>query len=200
MEREFKWTIPDPSHFDRIADSHTVSNFAQELGRLEMEATYYDTSDGLIARNHGGLRLRRENGTCVVCFKLAAQSSFGGALKAREEYECTASDIRTGIQQLPAAGAPKDICDQLLNANLIELGRTVFTRFWFLLHYQDCTCELAFDHGTLSRNGRMAPICEMELELKSGSETDFDTFAILLQKEFDLQPQPLSKLARMMKL
>ena len=200
MEREFKWMIPDPSEFDPIADSSTVSALVQKKGRLEMEAMYYDTADNLIARCHGGLRLRRENETRVVCLKLAAESGFGGARKAREEYECTAPDIRTGIQNLPAAGAPQDICDCLLQANLIELGRTTFTRFWFLLSYQGCTCELAFDYGKLTRNGRVGPICEMELELKSGSEADFDALAVQLQQEFDLKPQPLSKLARMMRL
>ena len=200
MEREFKGMIPDPSEFDPIADSSTVSALVQKKGRLEMEAMYYDTADNLIARCHGGLRLRRENETRVVCLKLAAESGFGGARKAREEYECTAPDIRTGIQNLPAAGAPQDICDCLLQANLIELGRTAFTRFWFLLSYQGCTCELAFDYGKLTRNGRVGPICEMELELKSGSEADFDALAVQLQQEFDLKPQPLSKLARMMRL
>ena len=200
MEREFKWMIPDPSEFDPIADSSTVSALVQKKGRLEMEAMYYDTADNLIAHCHGGLRLRRENETRVVCLKLAAESGFGGARKAREEYECTAPDIRTGIQNLPAAGAPQDICDCLLQANLIELGRTAFTRFWFLLSYQGCTCELAFDYGKLTRNGRVGPICEMELELKSGSEADFDALAVQLQQEFDLKPQPLSKLARMMSL
>ena len=200
MEREFKWMIPDPSEFDPIADSSTVSALVQKKGRLEMEAMYYDTADNLIVRCHGGLRLRRENETRVVCLKLAAESGFGGARKAREEYECTAPDIRTGIQNLPAAGAPQDICDCLLQANLIELGRTAFTRFWFLLSYQGCTCELAFDYGKLTRNGRVGPICEMELELKSGSEADFDALAVQLQQEFDLKPQPLSKLARMMRL
>lgn len=200
MEREFKWMIPDPSEFDPIADSSTVSALVQKKGRLEMEAMYYDTADNLIARCHGGLRLRRENETRVVCLKLAAESGFGGARKAREEYECTAPDIRTGIQNLPASGAPQDICDCLLQANLIELGRTAFTRFWFLLSYQGCTCELAFDYGKLTRNGRVGPICEMELELKSGSEADFDALAVQLQQEFDLKPQPLSKLARMMRL
>ena len=199
MEREFKWMIPDPSEFDPIADSSTVSALVQKKGRLEMEAMYYDTADNLIARCHGGLRLRRENETRVVCLKLAAESGFGGARKAREEYECTAPDIRTGIQNLPASGAPQDICDCLLQANLIELGRTAFTRFWFLLSYQGCTCELAFDYGKLTRNGRVGPICEMELELKSGSEADFDALAVQLQQEFDLKPQPLSKLARMMR-
>ena len=200
MEREFKWMIPDPSEFDPIADSSTISALVQKKGRLEMEAMYYDTADNLIARCHGGLRLRRENETRVVCLKLAAESGFGGARKAREEYECTAPDIRTGIQNLPAAGAPQDICDCLLQANLIELGRTAFTRFWFLLSYQGCTCELAFDYGKLTRNGRVGPICEMELELKSGSEADFDALAVQLQQEFDLKPQPLSKLVRMMSL
>ena len=200
MEREFKWMIPDPSEFDPIADSSTISALVQKKGRLEMEAMYYDTADNLIAHCHGGLRLRRENETRVVCLKLAAESGFGGARKAREEYECTAPDIRTGIQNLPAAGAPQDICDCLLQANLIELGRTAFTRFWFLLSYQGCTCELAFDYGKLTRNGRVGPICEMELELKSGSEADFDALAVQLQQEFDLKPQPLSKLARMMRL
>ena len=200
MEREFKWMIPDPSEFDPIADSSTVSALVQKKGRLEMEAMYYDTADNLIAHCHGGLRLRRENETRVVCLKLAAESGFGGARKAREEYECTAPDIRTGIQNLPAAGAPQDICDCLLQANLIELGRTAFTRFWFLLSYQGCTCELAFDYGKLTRNGRVGPICEMELELESGSEADFDALAVQLQQEFDLKPQPLSKLARMMRL
>ena len=200
MEREFKWMIPDPSEFDPIADSSAVSALVQKKGRLEMEAMYYDTADNLIAHCHGGLRLRRENETRVVCLKLAAESGFGGARKAREEYECTAPDIRTGIQNLPAAGAPQDICDCLLQANLIELGRTAFTRFWFLLSYQGCTCELAFDYGKLTRNGRVGPICEMELELKSGSEADFDALAVQLQQEFDLKPQPLSKLARMMRL
>ena len=200
MEREFKWMIPDPSEFDPIADSSTVSALVQKKGRLEMEAMYYDTADNLIARCHGGLRLRRENETRVVCLKLAAESGFGGARKAREEYECTAPDIRTGIQNLPAAGAPQDICDCLLQANLIELGRTAFTRFWFLLSYQGCTCELAFDTGKITHRGRISPICEMELELKSGSEADFDALAVQLQQEFDLKPQPLSKLARMMRL
>lgn len=200
MEREFKWSIREPADFDRIADSSTVSPLILEENRLEMEAVYYDTADGQIAKAHGGLRLRRENQCSVVCLKLAAQESFDGAMKAREEYECSAADIRTGIRNLLSAGAPKEICDSLLKANLIQLGRTIFTRFSFLLEYQNCVCELAFDYGKFTRHGRVGPICEMELELKNGSEADFDTLAIKLQHTFDLEPQPLSKLARMMAL
>ena len=75
-----------------------------------------------------------------------------------------------------------------------------FTRHAYQLAYRACTCELSLDSGNMRRIGRSAPICEMELELKTGSEADFDALALTLQDAFSLQPQPLSKLARMMQL
>ena len=195
MEREFKWNIKQPEDFDRIADSDFVKPLVTEEIRLEMEAAYYDTADGLVSKAHGGLRLRRENKD-----KLAARSAYDGACKAREEYEVSADDIRSGIQKLPSVGAPQDFCDQLMKVNLIEQGRTMFTRFASQLSYKGCTCELSFDYGRMTHSTRIGTICEMELEYKGGSDFDFDELAITLQNKFDLEPQPLSKLARMMRL
>ena len=104
MEREFKWNIKQPEDFDVLADSDFVKPLVTEETRLEMEAAYYDTADGLVSKAHGGLRLRRENKETVVCLKLAARSEFDGACKAREEYEVRAEDIRAGIRQLPSVG------------------------------------------------------------------------------------------------
>lgn len=200
MEREFKWNIKQPEDFDVLADSDFVKPLVTEETRLEMEAAYYDTADGLVSKVHGGLRLRRENKETVVCLKLAARSEFDGACKAREEYEVCAEDIRAGIRRLPSVGAPQDFCDQLMQANLIEQGRTMFTRFASQLAYKGCTCELSFDYGRMTHLTRIGTICEMELEYKGGSDFDFDELAITLQNKFALEPQPLSKLARMMQL
>lgn len=200
MEREFKWDIPSPADFSRIADSARVVPLVQSSGDIQMQAMYFDTADNLIARTRGGLRLRRENGESVVCLKLSAKESFDGACKAREEYECTAPDIRTGLRKLPSVGAPQAFCDTLCKSNLLEIGRMEFTRHAYQLAYRDCTCELSLDSGKMRRIGRSAPICEMELELKTGSEADFDALALALQDAFSLHPQPLSKLARMMQL
>lgn len=200
MEREFKWQIADPSDFDRIAQSDTVKPLVQSTGTTEMEAIYYDTFDGQIAKARGGLRLRREDGECVVCLKLSPQEGFDGAFKAREEYECYAPDVRSGMLNLPSVGAPQEFCDEILKSDLVELGRTIFTRRTFLLAFQGCTCELAFDTGKITHRGRVRPICEMELELKSGNEDDFNMLALDLQKKFSLQPEPLTKLMRMLKL
>lgn len=200
MEREFKWDIPSPADFSRIADSTLVAPLVQSSGDIQMQAVYFDTADKRIARMRGGLRLRRENNESVVCLKLSAQESFDGACKAREEYECAAQDIRTGIRNLPSVGAPQAFCDTLLASNLLEIGRTDFTRRAFQLAYRSCTCELAMDSGQMLHLGHTARICELELELKHGSEADFDALALELQNAFSLQPQPLSKLARMMQL
>ena len=200
MECEFKWQIADPADFERIAANEIVAPLIQSSDEVEMDATYYDTFDGQIAKARGGLRLRREDGEGVVCLKLTTGEGFDGALKQREEYECYAPDIRSGMLNLPSVGAPQDFCDNVLCSDLIELGRMVFTRKAYILKYGNCTCELAFDDGHMHRRGRKQTLCEMELELKSGSEEDFTALAIELQNKLDLQPQPLSKLARMSRM
>ncbi len=58
------------------------------------------------------------------------------------------------------------------------------------------SAELAFDYGKMSANGRTAPLCEIELEHKSGPEEAFRALGQEIAQEFGLRPQPLSKLAR----
>ena len=197
MECEFKWQITNPSDFDRIANSDIIAPLVQSTDEIEMDATYYDTLDGQIAKVRGGLRFRRENGEGVVCLKLSSQENFNGAFKQREEYECYAPDIRSGMLNLPSVGAPQDFCDHVLKSDLLELGRMLFHRTTYLLAYKHCTCELAFDIGHIYHRSRKLPLCEIELELKTGSEDDFTTLALEMQNKLNLKPQPLSKLARM---
>lgn len=200
MEREYKWSIADARSFDEMAEHPLIASRIEQTDVVEMEAIYYDTFDHQIAHVRGGLRLRRENEESVCCLKLAPQTAYDGAYKAREEYECYAPDIRSGMLNLPSVGAPQEFCDQILKSDLVELGRTIFTRRTYLLACGDGKCELAFDTGKITHRGRFSPICEVELELKEGSQADFDELAQRLEKTFSLKPQPLSKLARMMRL
>ncbi len=200
MEREYKWSIASEAQFHTIVSSDTVAPLVQSHETISMEATYYDTFDKQIEKAHGGLRLRRENNESIACLKLAPKLEYNGALKSREEYECYAPDIRSGILNLPSFGAPQDFCDAILKADLMELGRTDFLREAYTIRYAGCTCELAFDTGHISRRGRSAPICEIELEHKDGSTKDFHALAQLLQSTFALEPECRSKLMRMLHL
>ena len=60
--------------------------------------------------------------------------------------------------------------------------------------------ELALDAGILMGGGQEIPLCEVEVELKSGSVQLCDTFAKMLASRFGLQPEPHSKFRRALAL
>lgn len=191
MEREYKWKA-------NAALQHAVAEWAEAHGaaeiRYEMDAHYYDTANGLLASQRAGLRLRLENGRGVCCLKCGGGVS--GAAHLREEYECSANSIETGIAALPGAGAPETLCRTLLEGGVTEICRVRFIRRAFTLQDAKMTAELALDCGTLSRQGQTAPLCEIELELKNGDETAFLAFGCALANIFSLLPEPKTKLAR----
>lgn len=198
MEKEYKWKLNGEADFQRIADE--AAGAARDT--IRMAAVYYDTADGRLHREKGALRLREENDRRVCCLKLASDGS--GACKIREEYEAPAPDIREGLARLPGAGAPDALCAELAAAGVTELCRTDFLRTALRLHGGEnrtaWEAELSFDRGELSRQGRRAPLCELELEFKGGDTEAFDKFAAGLERRFHLEAQPLSKMARAMVL
>lgn len=200
MEREFKWSTSDSGSFIEILTSYNLPPVEQH-DSIRIKARYYDTIDGMLAKLHGGLRLRRENEKSICCLKLAEKSSLGSALKSREEYECEAPDIQTGLRLLSeTTEAPSDICEALRNADLSELGQMTFTRQIHTFNTGDCVAVLSFDRGAIIRGERRAPICELELEYQSGSTDAFEALGTQIQQHFHLKPEPRSKLARLLHL
>ena len=60
--------------------------------------------------------------------------------------------------------------------------------------------ELALDEGFLLGGGKKLPLAEVEVELKAGSEILAVAFAKALSREFDLTPEPKSKIQRALTL
>ena len=198
MEIEYKWELPDEDVLAELLGDDELAPMLGEPCMLRMRATYYDTAAEDVRRMRGGLRIRQENDESVCCLKLAAQAS--GACKARQEFEVNARDIVDGLRRLPEAGAPADICEMLLAAEPQPTCETDFMRHEYMLACDGFTAALAIDTGEMRRQGRTAPIHEMELELLSGSEEVFHACATRMQERFGLEMQPLSKLARAMAL
>lgn len=194
MEIEYKWNLPDETLAKGLLAHPLIAGSAGAARDVRMKATYYDTVDQDVRRMHGGLRLRQENDRGVCCLKLPSDAPDG--YRVRREYEVEATDIASGLAELPSAGAPRDVCDVLLAAELRPICETDFARNLVPLRDPDFEAELAIDVGEMRREGRIAPIHEIELELVSGSEDAFHAFASRLQEEMGLVVQPLSKLAR----
>lgn len=157
----------------------------------EMETTYYDTPSGALSARHYTLRRRMENDLSVCTLKTPA-----GNL-GRNEIEISCADIQAAIPRM--TDAPADF-QELVAEGLIAVCGAKFHRIAMNLQYQDCRLELALDSGVLTGGGKEIPLCEVEVELKSGSTESADIFALELATRYGLLPETKSKFRRALSL
>lgn len=163
------------------------------LTPIQMETTYYDTPAGDLSARHWTLRRRLENGRSVCTLKTPAP---GGA---RGEWELEGEEITRAIPELCKLGAPAEL-PMLTQAGVIRVCGARFTRLAGEITAQGCTLELALDSGVLMGGSKTEPLCEVEVELKSGDDAQAAAYAQALAREFGLVPQPKSKYRRALEL
>ena len=159
----------------------------------EMATTYYDTPTGAFSARHCTLRRRMENDRSVCTLKTPT----GG--RGRNEFELESPDIQTAAARLCALSGIEEL-SALLQEGLQEACYARFTRIAKTVKLPECTLELALDSGVLGGGGRQQPLCEIEVELKSGNEARAEAYAMQLAVAYGLVGEPMSKFARARKL
>lgn len=162
--------------------------FPQEATELQMETTYYDTPGLALSGRRYTLRRRLENGRSVCTLKTPAG-------EARNEWETENVFIENAIEDLIAQGAPAEL-RQFAKDGLFPICGAKFTRLAKILRLENAEVELALDHGYLFAGDRKEPLCEVELELKSGDKLACKQYAEQLAAEFMLEEEPRSKFKR----
>ena len=163
--------------------------FPGSAQEFSMETTYYDTSDGALSRLHITLRRRLENGTSVCTLKTPAPGA------ARGEWDCHCDSIEEAIPELCKLSGYQQL--GLLTIHGVQpLCGARFIRTAIQLEQPDFTAELALDSGVLLGGGRETPLCEVELELKEGSEAALNDFAAAFAQRFGLRIEAQSKFSR----
>lgn len=180
-ERKFR---AEPAQQEKM-----LRDLALATREITMETTYYDTPTGELARRHITLRRRMENELSVCTVKVPAP---GGA---RGEWECHCNSIEDGIAELCKLGAPEELPSWVADG-LIPVCGARFTRRAADIETAEFTAELALDRGMLLGGEQSVALCEVELELKSGSREDMDAYARNLAERFSLVPEKKSKFAR----
>ncbi len=160
---------------------------------ITMETVYYDTQDHSLSARHITLRRRLENGKSVCTLKTPAAE--GG----RGEWELECNSIEAAIPELCKLSGMTGLA-ALTQSGVRQVCGARFTRLAKILTLPDCTVELALDSGVLLGGGREVPLCEIEVEAKSGSEAAVTAFAQALAEEFCLKTEPKSKFRRAMAL
>ena len=174
--------------------------------RQHLHNTYFDTEDLALTGQKVAVRERRvgdptQGQQTLLTVKTAGESQQG--LSRRREWEAPTQpgsfDFSALVNDAPLAAALT-----ALAAQLVPLFTTDFERLsWRLVvadGVADADVEVALDRGAIlvNRQGRTAstPICELELELKSGDAAALMRLAEQLQTAALLTPTDESKAAR----
>lgn len=160
---------------------------------FRMETTYYDTADFRLSDRHITLRCRMENDTAVCTVKTPV-STYG-----RGEWECTCDSIMEAIPTLCKLGASKELL-ALTAEGVVPVCGARFDRQAGLISFRGSQLEIALDQGVLMGGGKEIPLCEVEVELRSGAPEDAMAFGAVLAQQFGLVPQNRSKFRRALAL
>lgn len=168
----------------------------QRLGgewvQYRMHTTYYDTPDGSLSARKWTLRHRLENDAHVCTLKTPAG-------EARGEWEVPCERIQEAVVKLCKLGAPREL-EALTREGVVPVCGARFTRLAAMVELEDGTVEVALDEGILFAGERSEPLCEVEVELKSGAVGVADRFAADLANHFGLQRLHKSKFKRALAL
>lgn len=156
---------------------------------FQMETTYYDTPDGALSRRHYTLRRRMENANSVCTLKTPADGL------GRREFEWNCPSVEEAIPKLCKLSGIADLPD-LLKDGVTAVCGARFTRIAKTVKLPGCIVELALDSGVLIGGGREQPLCEAEVELKSGSREAAVAYAMQLAAAFGLAQEKHSKFRR----
>jgi len=162
-----------------------------------LHTRYFDTPDFLLGGQGLALRVRRAGRRWLQTLKTEGQR--GGGLSTRVEYE---TPTRHGVldwTRFPETAQAR--VPEQLRPDLVVLFETRFTRTtWQIAGHDRAQIELALDVGEVCGDDRCQPICEIELELKSGGPAALFALARDWARRFDLLPLDVSKAERGLRL
>jgi len=184
MEIELKLSL-EPAAVPALRGHPLLLHYRQRRPRTQtLDNEYHDTPGLDLWRQGIELRLRRQGGRALQTLKVLRAPLAGdrapGGLHRLDEWEVPlapigppALDIPTLIDWLPRSAAA--VGDAVRRAVAQPgFGARVVTHYerttWPLMSVHGDLVELALDTGEIRAGGRVLPLCEVELELRSGQE------------------------------
>ena len=191
-ELEYKLAVASPALLEQILFDAQITEVRQTPFRLlEMATVYYDTPDRDLQQRRWTLRLRQENTDWIATLKTP------GSGHSRGEWACPAMRMEDALPHLVEQGAPAELLTLLEGKPLQPICVAQFSRRAADVRFADGTvCEFCGDIGLLGGGRHQEELCEVEIELKEGSEETTAAFAAELCERFGLQEEPRSKFAR----
>ena len=186
-EYELKFTAAPPD----LAAVYTA--YPGQWQTLHMQTVYYDTPGRTLSALRYTLRKRMENGLPICTLKTP------GSNGSRGEWEVSCGSNEDAVPMLCKL-LGSDELRLLTQAGLVPVCGAEFTRQAKEIVWQDSLLELALDEGILTGGNQTVPLCEIEVELKSGDPLAANAFATMLAETYHLTPEERSKFQRALSL
>nr|CRH07304.1 Putative adenylate cyclase [Candidatus Magnetococcus massalia] len=198
LEEEIKLTALNAATLDAVLSDPAVQAVAKTPEQVDYRAVYYDTEELLLLRNQLAFRARKE---AADRWRAAVKGTGGvvDGVSRRQEWEGYLSTLVQTLDAFPPGemrNALGHLIEQAPHAPLKPLLVTDFKRRAIPLHFPNGTVgELALDEGQVEAAGKAQQLCEVELELVSGSLEPLQALAEELKLRHPLHPSPHSKFA-----
>lgn len=163
----------------------------------ELYTIYYDTPQLDLKHQRIALRLRRINGHWLQSIKGKGQVSSG--LHQQHEWEAEVNSEQPDYSKITEPDLIKLFSSAKLRQQMRRVFVTEFSRHTRLLQLDDGSkIEFCLDQGIVTANQSSMPLCEIELELKSGQANTLFQFALTLQSvlPFPLKLENINKSER----
>ena len=149
---------------------------------------YFDTPTLDLHHHRSALRIRRVGAQWIQTLK--GGGGVQGGLHSRHEWEAPVAGNALDFDVLQASGGelPEEIFAKLQAAFTTDFNRDIF-----LVQFGGAEIELCLDVGEIRAHNKTHPICELELELKSGHPQQLFELALTLLDVVPLQIEPTNK-------
>ncbi len=163
VERELKF-VADPDAF-HAALVHPLLGGPDQRSSRRLESVYFDTEDDDLVRAGVWLRVRREDGVCILGLKRAGDSDRGAFERDEQEVKSPSSEPDLALFD-PATA--RDLAEIIGGKGLKARFGSDVRRTARTVEFEGATLEVALDSGFLFAGERREPLREIEVELKAG--------------------------------
>lgn len=199
MEIELKYGIPDPAIIDSLWKEEVFGGYGSvdKNTMISMSATYYDTREGDLRKAKAAFRIRREGDQPVATLKW--NDSVREGLFEREELNINLTDSDCDaptLKKFAESESAVPLIETVGDRPLIPVIKTNFTRRIMRIDTGTTIFEADLDTGIIITSKKNLDICELEIELYSGSREELVHIGEDLAKRFGLIPGVKSKYQR----
>lgn len=195
LEIELKLRIA-PADVDQVSTHPVIVDFGEgEPSQYQISNIYFDTPNFDLKQHGYALRVRQVAGKILQTVKSAGVQH--GDLYHRQEWEQEIFQPIPDVTLVPDESLRELLMTVTDKAPLLPHFETKFLRTnWDLLLPDVTKIEFSLDQGVVQTDNLSEPICELELELKTGDSNKLYEIADALRKTIPLTVELRSKAER----